>query len=222
MPSGRRLAVRSLEEFLAAPGVRQTLDAITARLIDGYDDASDNYRPSAGSDGRTNGIDTYTFTWHQIRESGIVKVTSHEPYRFELDGEMIACHRVAQNSPVDIDVSFPSNRDDWPITFPRQLGLAFHRKTAAQHIFVLAHAGNPAQGMLEVYLCRPLVDENHRLERWLETKLIWKNGADVKALAAPPPQKNPTTLPAEEHKPLAMAKKKPRKPKKDERDGSGE
>ena len=200
--------MRSLEEILALSGVRALLDEICALLADGYDDASDNYRPNAGSDGRTNGIDTYTFTWHQIHNSGIVKATSHEPYRFELGGEMVACHRVATESPADIEASFPRNRDSWPITYPRQLGLGFEPLPSAERLLVLAHIGNPAQGLLEVYLCRPLVDEHHRLLRWLQTSLVWKKGTEIKSPCVPRPLPDAAPLPEEERKPLAKAKKK--------------
>jgi hypothetical protein len=194
---GTTVKTRAIKAILADSALKKKLDALMRPLTLAYQDAGENYRLEAGSDGRTAGLDIYTFAWHQIRQSGGVKVTAREPYWFELGQDAVACHRVSEKRS-DIGMSFPRERSDWPTTVVRQGEFDYGAATGvSNNVLVLAHMGNPVEGLLEVHLCRPLVDEHGSLIQWVDSGLLWsapqQQGRDLPAVP-PEPSKPPATV----------------------------
>ena len=209
--------MKPLSELLAMPEVRDVLRRLTESLAQAYADAGDNHRPTVGSSGRTYGTEVYEFCWFRIEESGLVKVTRREPYWFELDDAMVACHRVGTSASDHIEECFPRDRTGWPTTVHRQSSFDFaSRPGVTNNVLVFCHIGNPEEGLLQLHLCRPLVDEEGRLVRWAERAVIWTRDAGS-ALETPVVVMRTEPLPAEEHKP--SAKDKLKKKKKDEKKG---
>lgn len=195
-----------------------------------YKDALENFREDAGSDGRTFGMDVYTFTWYQIRESKSVEITRNEPFWFSLNGASVACHKVGKDLKKGISSSLPRDTTGWPPTVPpQQMGL-FGEEAGipVSDILVLAHIGNPKAGLLAVHLCRPMVDQDGSLKHWVDERCIWRAGQSMEVqptlqkvgtLRTKPPEViKPMPLvalkPQEETKPKPVVKlKKPRKDK---------
>jgi len=214
--------MKPLNELLAIPAVRDVLRRLTEAVAQAYADAGDNHKPEVGSSGRTYGTEVYEFCWFRIDESGLVKVTRREPYWFDLDDAMVACHRVGDSATDHIEECFPRDRSEWPTTLSRQGSFDFASQPGVtNNVLVLAHIGNPQEGLLQLHLGRPLVGEDGYLVRWAERAVIWTRDAGS-ALEAPEVVSSTEPLPAEEHKPAAKDKLKKKKGEKKGQGGDGD
>lgn len=203
--------MKPLSELLMIPMVRGVLRSMTEAVAQAYSDAGDNHKPEVGSSGRTYGTEVYEFCWFRIEESGLVKVTHREPYWFGLDDAMVACHRVGDSITDHIDECFPRDRSEWPTTVNRQASFNFvPQPGVTNNVLVLAHIGNPQEGLLQIHLCRPLVGEDGYLVRWAERAVLWTRDSGS-ALEAPEVVASTTLRPVEENKPAAKDKLKKKK-----------
>ncbi|REG31010.1 hypothetical protein ATI61_106480 [Archangium gephyra] len=217
---GREKLMRPLNELMGSAENSKLLRKLVDCVAQAYADASDLHDPEVGSDARTYGMSVYTFVWHRIMESGLVRVTAKEPFWFEFGDSMVASHRVTGPTGAGINGSFPRDRSEWPTTVARQGTLDFEPQPGVtNNVLVLAHIGNESEGLLEVHLCRPLVDEHGHLASWAETAALWKRGVDETVLLD-----NATSgteaKPQEENKPKPSVTLKKRKDKKDNGDAS--
>lgn len=209
-----------LNEVLQHGEYRDALRGLVECMRQAYADASDLHHPEVGSDARTYGMSVYSFVWHRISESGLVKVTAKEPYWFALGAEMVASHRVTGPAGAGIESCFPRDRSGWPSTVARQETFDFAPcPGVTRNVLVLAHMGNEAEGLLEVHLCRPLVDEHGHLTCWLETAPIWRRGEGEVASAAGAAAAQRSAKPLEENKPMPSVTLK-KKGKKDAEDAA--
>jgi len=208
--------MKALSELLGSGEHLALMRKLVHCIAQAYADARDLHHPEVGSDARTFGMSVYTFVWHRLGESGLVRVTSKEPYWFEFDTEMVASHRVTGPTPgADIHSCFPRDREGWPSTVNRQGAFEFSPQPGVtNNVLVLAHRGDSATGLLDVHLCRPFVDEHGSLVRWEEAAVIWERGAEE----ATPPGVPATEeqKPAEENKPKPVVT--PKKKRKDTKD----
>lgn len=209
------LEPQPLTEVLEQDGVQSLLLKLVNLIDEGYDNAGDNFRKDVGSDARTFGLDVYTFSWFQLRESKLLEITAQEPYWFNLVGASVACHRVGSNFKRGIEASFPRDRKGWPPTVCRQLDMfGTPGELTLSNTLVLAHVGDQNTGLLAVHLCRPLVDQDGYLERWIETRCLWKAGQPAQEIGSSA-SIVATDKPKEERKPKPQVKLKKRDKDKD-------
>lgn len=212
--------MRTLNDLMGSTENRTLLRKLVDGVAQAYADASDLHQPEVGSDARTYGMSVYTFVWHRIMESGLVKVTAKEPFWFEFGDHMVAAHRVTGPAGAGINASFPRDRSEWPTTVLRQGTFDFEPQPGVtNNVLVLAHIGNEKEGLLEVHLCRPLVDEYGHLACWSETAVLWKRGVEDPVLPEAAALRT-ESKPQEENKPMPNVTLKKRKDKKDSGDAS--
>jgi len=214
------MSASNLRDVIAAPDAAAVLAEFIRCIGRGYESALDNYdKESKGSDARTFGLDRYTFIWAQARKSKRIKVTPTERYWFELGDALVACN-AAVGAGSGIEERFPRRRTGWPTTSVLQKDFAFEPQPGVtRNILVLAHIGTPEDGLQEVHICRPVVDEAGRLVRWAETVCLWSRAADqtrpIPVAPTPPDPRAPTENQAPAR---ATAKKKDKKKDKGNKD----
>lgn len=161
------------------------LDDIVRALEVAYNDASERYEPAVGSNATTFGVDVYNFGWHRLREASekhdSVSVTKdNNADRLHVGDFLLCSHRVGSSADADIRRSFPKN-DGATTTMIEAQFTAYlpgmepkPEDFADKRRYVLAHLGNPEDGLGAVYLCIPAGRFGEKIEAWAFTRLIWK------------------------------------------------
>ena len=152
-----------------------------------YGTACEHHEPSRGGDGQTFGFCLYKYAAFEIArvagENPELTVTCRNPvFRFAVGPFELACHRVGDSEYDDISNCFPGNdgavtrmieEQLWLAHVPRSQGLQEARRV------VLAHMGNPDDGLRAVYLCIPERAKDDRIAAWAYTRLVWRADLDV-------------------------------------------
>jgi hypothetical protein len=179
-----------MENFKEQLGINfssQTRRILTEAIQRGYETALDAYDEGSGSNANTFGYDLYWFCAHELseaaQETDDIELISERPeFRLRIGAVVVACHRVGSDHEQDISVSFPNNNraagrlarsNAGQLSLPFESGCperAFPDELKA----VLAHIGNPGQGLGAVYLCVPVYEKKGRIRRWGHTELLWK------------------------------------------------
>ena len=162
----------------ASPAVR----LINRALQRAYESACENHDPKRGSNESTFGFNLYHFAVHELseeaeRSSEFVTLISRNPiFRLGVVDYELACHRVGTHASQDSDTAFPNNDGDaytmlqeqlWLPGIERAVGLGRARK------IVIAHLGNPDDGLGAIYLCVPGRAHGERIAGWAYTQCIW-------------------------------------------------
>lgn len=176
--------------------LRQALDAA-------YEIAAEKHEPAVGSDALTFGVTLYRFVWHRLqalveRHPETLKVERiGNTDRLYLGKYVLGCYRVGSSADADIHRSFPSN-DEGAMTMmidPRQQffpGMELKPEDFADHRnYVIAHLGNPEDGLGAIYLCIPAGEFGQKVRRWAYTHLVWRR---CEAKAQRPVDSTPSKL----------------------------
>ena len=169
-------------------------------LTRAYDSACESHLPSRGSNEMTFGFNVYHFAVHELtiaaeRSGGALRVMSLRPvFRLGANDYELACHRVGTHADQNIDTAFPNNDNAactmvqaqlWLPGIDRSAGIEQARKV------VIAHLGNPDDGLGAIYACIPGRTVGDRITGWAWTHRIWHledgRSAEVVAPASPPP-----------------------------------
>lgn len=180
-----------------SPSVR---DLLVSALGEAYTTAEVHFEAKRGNNTKTFGFELYHCAVHELSESaegsgGLVCVSrSHPVFRLRVGAYEIACHKVGNSATQDIWSAFPGNKgaapalvDEQPFLFSEmEPSVAFPEK------LVLAHLGNPEDGLEAVYLCAPAETEKKRISRWAYAECLWSRtsssvSATPTAVAQPVP-----------------------------------
>lgn len=165
-----------------------------------YDNACENHHPSRGSNEMTFGFDVYHFAVHELtsaaeRSGGALRIISRFPtFRLGANDYELACHRVGTHADENIDTAFPNNDNAactmvqaqlWLPGVDRAAGIEKARKV------VIAHLGNPEDGLGAIHACIPGKTVGDRIAGWAVTQRMWHSddgrSFDAIASASPPP-----------------------------------
>lgn len=197
--------------------------ALTAALQRAYDTAAELHDPTRGSNEVTFGVGLYNYAVFELEAlaetmANDLRILGKVPFRVQAGGQFrLGCHRVGRSASESIWTSFPDNAAAAAalIEQPYLPGTGFAPEpttpeTGTARSLVLAHLGNPVDGLCAVYLCVPTREENNRIREWGFAELLWS--ASTTDVAEPPPA---TRTPEEFVEPVPLVKKKQR-PKTDE------
>jgi hypothetical protein len=163
-------------------------DLLVRALRRAYETVCEHHDPARGADAQTFGFCAYKYAAFEIdREAKTntkaITVSSRNPiFRFVIGGFELACHRVGDSEHDDIAVSFPGNNGAvvqmieeqlWLDNVPRGQALTDARSV------VLAHMGNPEDGLRAVYLCIAEEAKDGRISRWAYSELVWRADLDA-------------------------------------------
>lgn len=181
------------------------LDAIVRAHAVAYNDAAERHDPAVGSNATTFGVGVYNYAWHRLRDTSkshpTMSVTKDNGAdRLHVGAFVLGSHRVGSSADADIDHSFPNNdgatttmieghQQYLPGMEPKAEDFADRRR------FVIAHLGNPEDGLCALYLCIPEGRYGEKIERWAHTRLIWKRSEIRDELPPPTIESKPATLP---------------------------
>lgn len=162
-------------------------DAFVDALEVAYEDAADRFDPGVGSNGSTFGTDVYHFSCFQVRKAidarELGEMVSFMPaFRASFGAVRMGCHRVGDSLSRTIEQCFPASEYAGE-TLTTQLDLFSTRGRDAPIGLVLAHRGNPDDGLLSVHLCVPGgVGEDGQINSWAVAIPLWTRGVDDKTL----------------------------------------
>ena len=172
----------ALFERTFVPAINGSLMSAIRRA---YDTACEHYVPEHGSDETTFGFNLYAHAVHELareakRYPDVLVVASTKPrFRISASEYTLACHRVGRSEKQDIRSSFPQNDGAAPAMVEEQLwldGAGFKPEINVKKArnLILAHLGNPEEGLRAVYLCIPDKTDKGRISSWAFTYLIWR------------------------------------------------
>lgn len=162
--------------------------ALVEVLDEAYQLASARYDPELGCNGFTFGTDLYHFAKFRLQGRGepalapipLGETSSELELRLRVSEFNVAVHRVGCSSGEDISACFPSSSGG-PARLARlnavQLELQLGWTGAAPFAsnVVVAHLGNPENGLEAVYLAVPFgVAESGKINAWAYTELVWQ------------------------------------------------
>ena len=195
-----------------------------------YETAIDAYDESTGSNANTFGMGLYWFCVHELSllaqdETNDIELIRERPdFRLKIGSIIVACHNVGSAHEQDISVSFPNNNraaGQLALSNAEQLSLPgfesnhFYKENTSNELkVVLAHIGNPLDGMGAVYLCVPVYEKKGRIKLWGYTDLLWKTD-DGENFATSTNKNLPEEMPIEP----AIVRLKPGKKKKEANGG---
>lgn len=200
---------RDLQAELATAFPMAFREEIVEGLRLAYSKACEEYDEAAGSGPETFGICVYHYALRRIADASHVagvEVRTEKPvFRLNADGFEVGCHRVGGSERDDISRKFPQNDNAASSLADPQVLLPFCvREEPRKGGVVIAHLGNPEDGLCAVYLAVPdQVDEQNRICRWAHTELLWRRG-DTIAPASP----IEVTLPPDENVEVPVVRRK--------------
>jgi hypothetical protein len=181
-----------------------------------YDTAAELHDPVRGSNEITFGVGLYNYAVFELskldRETSLaMQVIARIPFRVQV-GQVfnLGCHRVGRSGKESIWSAFPDNAGAAATLIEQQPYLpaeGFGPDTRNAKNLILAHMGNPEDGLCAVYLCVPTREENGRIREWGFADLLWRRSDE-----AAPPKDAVIANPEEvvEEVPLARRKVKPK------------
>ena len=90
-------------------------------------------------------------------------------FRFKLGEFILACHRVGWTEEDDITTHFPNNGGAILEMVPQEYLPGFKPEVSQLRNLVLAHMGNPDDGLCAAYLCFPIEAGGAHITRWAYT-----------------------------------------------------
>lgn len=182
------------------------VDDIVKALDVAYNDAAERYEPAVGSNALTFGVDVYNFSWHRLRalpsrHPSLTATKDNNADRLHVGEYLVCSHKVGTSADADIRRSLPKNDGATTMMIEQQYLPGMEPKPedfADKRRYVLAHLGNPDDGLGAVYLCIPAGRFGEKIEAWAYARLIWKRSDRPKATTVPEAASSiATTLPPE-------------------------
>lgn len=163
------------------PGLVESLVRV---VRGGYAAAGRHHVEDDGCNGFTYGTILYHFLRHRLIQlaetEGQVEIApcDHElEFRLQIGPFRIACHRVGTSADDPIEASFPSSHGaagKLAIENAIQLSLGLPIEDAVPENLVLAHMGNPGDGLQALYLAAPIAShDGGRISSWGFTRRLW-------------------------------------------------
>jgi hypothetical protein len=168
-----------VDDGLPAEFDRDFVDLVRRVMVDAYVGARDHYDPDRGIDGQIFGFVVYKMAAH-IFESEIPLLSGA---RVEWNGrgreirrgdKHVRWNKVGHSEQDEIGSSFPSRSKSAAIAAERnlkQLDLGFGDEQPVH--WIIAHAGNPLDGLRSLYLAAPIETRNDRVVGWLRWHALY-------------------------------------------------
>lgn len=152
----------------------------TSLLLDclekGYATAQHGYKEaqSRGANQYTFGYDLYHYVVHEIKEGiqadplgfQVVPEKNALLFRLKLGEFTLGCHRVGRTEADDINTHFPNNGGAILHMVPNPYLPGLLPEVNQLRNVVLAHMGNPDDGLCAAYLCFPIQAEGGHISQW--------------------------------------------------------
>lgn len=175
------------------------IDALveTTRLV--YDRAALHHSPEDGWDPQMFGFAVYKYVTKRLHDMskqpalGFETRAVHPAFRLGVGPFTLAAYCCGSCGDQDINDSFPNNENGAPALVDMNqfsLDLKFD-ETVPPRALVLAHLGNPTNGLEALYLAAPGSKQDGRISEWSYTKLIWRMSATGGHGQPTPPQLPP-------------------------------
>lgn len=189
MSTEQTVAIHELPEGFEATFVPGVIESFVRALQSAYDSTCEGHRPAVGNNEATFGFTLYhsvTFFLDQAATESsklLFDVRSRAPkFRLSVKDFEVGCYRVGRLATEDIWSSFPENDDAAPMLVEEQLwlpGVPNGSGVKKARNLILAHFGNPDDGLCAVYLCVPSRIEKEKISGWACAQLLWKIGDSI-------------------------------------------
>jgi hypothetical protein len=150
-----------------------------------YDDARERFNDKIGCNTSTFGTEIYHFACFRLEErvgdlGEDAKVALRHPaFRLEIGGFEVGCHKVGDLETDSIWRSFPQSEFAGETLASPQLLLFGGEGKGQIGGIVIAHQGNPTQGLCALYLCLPdSVNDRGRIDHWGHVEPLWRRAGD--------------------------------------------
>lgn len=197
-----------------------TKELLVTAVVEAYRTAEEHYDTSRGSNTRTFGFGLYNYNVHELcraanASAGTVMILRRYPsFRLQVDAYEIACYKVGTSCSQDIWSSFPGNQGAAPALVREQPSLfpEFEPSMESPGKLVLAHLGNPEDGLEALYLCAPTETDGRRITGWAFVDPLWQKENIASLMTAPVRERVPAEPVTEpEVRPKTSEEKRERK-----------
>lgn len=171
-------------------------DAIVSALQRAYDTAADHFEPDRGNNEKTFGFEVYQCAVFELArevekaDDPSLAVASKEPtFRLTAGDFWIGCHRVGRHESESIWQCFPNNEGAAAMLVEAQLWLPGLENAGLEQArtIVIAHLGNPEDGLCAVYLCVPGKAEGGKITAWACAIQIWNRNSSEQVVPSTRP-----------------------------------
>ncbi len=157
-----------------------------AALDTAYNEAAEHHYPDRGDNALTFGVRVYAYACKRLGgiaedDDNGISIQKGPSFRLRLsDGYEVGCHKVGNTAQQDIWSSFPGNRGGVRTLIEEQIPFPIFKPEEVQgKKFVLAHTGNPDDGLCAVYICQAKrLDHNGQICEWEFVHQVWKRDTD--------------------------------------------
>jgi hypothetical protein len=191
---------RDVDVFLTP----ERIDALVEAHRSAYDRAALQYSPEDGADAQLFGFTIYKYNTHRLAklakrpDLGIELRSTHPCFRLGVGPFTLASYPCGSSGDHDIEDSFPNNDAGAPaLVDVNQLCLELDFSRAVPRALVLAHFGNPVNGLEALYLAAPGSKEDGRISGWSWHKELWRWSGGSVAEPMPPRPDLPRPVPIE-------------------------
>lgn len=193
------------------PAFRQAFtDAVKAGIVAAarraYDIVQSNHDEALGYNANTFGHNVYHLGKHHLKafcaRSGNAISTVDEMktlFRCQSGEYTVGLYKVGHSETANIWESFPT-AENGAVTissegYPVLLGLedALLDTVNATRYVIVAHLGNPTDGLCAVYLCIPILTDGNKIKRWGYAEAIYLRGDQTSGVTPPPIPPPPET-----------------------------
>lgn len=174
----------------------ERIDALVEAHRTAYDRAVLHFSPEDGADAQLFGFTNYKYIKHRLEqlpkkrpELGIELRSASQCFRLGVGPFTLASYPCGSSSDQDIHESFPNNEHGAPALVDlNQLCLELDFDIAVPRALVLAHLGNPSNGLEALYLTVPGSKEDGRISGWSWARELWRwSGSDAAEPTPPRP-----------------------------------
>ncbi len=183
-------------------------DAIVKAVKYTYDIVQEGHRPDLGFDAHTYGYSVYRVGTYQLGEyckrskGKLARVQELKSlFRCKAADYMLGFYKVGSSGDANIWESFPTSENGAvSVNTEGQLILGGLEDAMADQVdelryVIVAHLGNPSDGLCAVYLCIPIQTEGGKIKRWGYVEAIYRRGMISSSAAPPPPFAPPAVNP---------------------------
>jgi hypothetical protein len=189
-------------------------DSIVKAVQYTYEIVQEPHDPSLGFDAHTYGYNVYRVGTFQLnaccdRSNGKLERVQElkSLFRIKTEAYTLGFYKVGSSVDTNIWEAFPTSENGaMSVSYEGQpflLGLEesmLDRVEDARYV-VVAHLGNPSQGLCAIYLCIPIQAEGGKIKRWGFVEAIYRR--DQGLSAAPPPPTPSGPPPVNPERPVA-------------------
>jgi len=183
------------------PDVKENL---VRQVQKAYAIVHEKHDESLGFDAHTFGYNVYRVGMYQLeqyceRSEGKIERAQElkSLFRFRGGSFTFGCYKVGHSAETNIWESFPTS-ENGAVTindegFPFLIGLEDSMVDRVDDLryVVVAHTGNPTDGLCAVYLCIPIHTEGGKIKRWGYVEAIYVRGQSNSGAPPPPPVGGP-------------------------------